>query len=122
MSKEEKKQIYEVWIIKYNDEPISILATDKYDESYEKWKFLTDVWVNALKDKTPFIITNPVVTAFDPGTVKEITVRPVMKVAESKYENPYHQQMMKNGLGNTLKSVSAVSVFNSEILDEGYSP
>lgn len=122
MVKEEKKQIYEVWIVKYNDEPISILTTDKYDESYERWKNLTDTWVNSLKDKTPFIITNPIVTAFDPGTVKEITVRPVMKVAESKYENPYHQQMIKNGLGNTLKSVNNASVFNSELLDEGYSP
>lgn len=119
--KEERKQIYEVWIVKYNDEPISVLTTNKYDESYEKWQELTNTWISALKDKTPFIITSPVVTAFDPGTVKEITVRPVMKISESKYENPYQQQMMKVGLGNTLKTNMGNSI-NSELLDEGYSP
>ena len=81
--KEEKKQIYEVIVLKHDGDYITMLTTDKYDESYERWKSLTSVWVEAIKDKTPFIITSPVVTAFDPGTVKEITVRPVMKVAES---------------------------------------
>lgn len=117
--KEERKQIYEVWIVKYQDEPISVLTTDKYDESYEKWKSLTETWTVALKDKMPFVVTNPVVTAFDPGTVKEITVRPVMKTTESKYENPYQQQMMKNGLGNTLRNNS--NIINPDLLDEGYS-
>lgn len=116
---EEKKQLYGVWIVRYNDEPISVLTTDKYDESYERWKELTDTWINAITGKTPFIITSPVVTAFDPGTVKEITVRPVIKVAESKYENPYHAQMVRDGLGNTLKNTS--NFMNPEILDEGYS-
>lgn len=119
MSKEEKKQLYEVWIIRYADEPMTLLTTDKYDESYERWKELTDIWIAALKDKTPFVITSPLVTAFDPGTVKEITVRPVMKVAESKYENPYQQKMMRDGLGSALKSTS--NVISSELLDEGYS-
>ncbi len=117
--KEEKKQIYEVWIVKYTDEPISILTTDKYDESYERWKILTDIWVAALKDKTPFIITSPIVTAFDPGTVKEITVRPTIKIAESKYENPYQQKMMKEGLSKALKTTS--NIINPDLLDEGYS-
>jgi hypothetical protein len=117
--KEEKKQVYEVLIIRYSDDPISLLLTDKYDESYEKWKTTTDIWISSLKDKTPFVITNPIVIAFDPGTVKEILVRPVMKVAESKYENPYQQKMLKNGLGNSLKNGS--NILNPDLLDEGYS-
>ena len=75
---EEKKQVYGLWIVRHNDEPICILTTDKYDESYEKWKTLTDTWVNAIKDKIPFILTAPVVTAFDPGVIKEFTICPVM--------------------------------------------
>lgn len=118
MQKEEKKQLYEVWIVKYNDEPISVMSTDKYDESYEKWIELKDTWMNALKEKTPFILTSPVVTAFDPGTIKEVTIRPVMQVAESKYNNPYHQQMLRDGLGKTLRNSG--NMLSSDILDEGY--
>lgn len=115
---EEKKQLYEVWIVKHNDEPIIAMNTNQYDKSFEKWKELTDAWVNALRDKTPFILNSPIVTAFDPGAVKEITIRPVMEVAESKYANPYQQKMMKDGLTNTLRSVG--NLVNTDILDEGY--
>lgn len=119
MQQEEKKQVYGLWIIRHADEAICVLTTDKYDESYERWKTLTDIWVNAIKDKVPFILTAPVVTAFDPGAIKEITIRPVIKVTDSKYDNPYQQQMMKNGLGNTLKNVG--NFINPDLLDEGYS-
>ena len=116
--KEEKKQIYEVWLIRHNDEPISALSTDVYDKAYEKWKELTDAWVNAINNKTPFILTSPIVTAFDPGAVKEITVRPVMAVTESKYDNPYQQRMMKDGLTKTMNNMG--NIINSDLLDEGY--
>ena len=118
MSVEEKKQIYEVWVVRYQDEPISILSTDKYDAAYEKWKEMLDAWVLSLKDKVPFMITSPVVTAFDPGQIKEVTLRPLMKVAESRYNNPYQQEMMKQGLTNTLSRPG--NILNSGILDEGY--
>lgn len=118
MQKEEQKQIYEVWILRYQDEPISVFSTDKYDAAYERWNELKDVWVNAIKDKTPFILTKPIVTAFDPGTIKEVTLRPVMKMPESKYENPYQQQMMRDGLTKTLRSPG--NAVSSELLDEGF--
>lgn len=117
MQKEEQKQLYEVWILRYQDEPISVFSTDKYDAAYERWNELKDVWVNAIKDKTPFILTKPIVTAFDPGTIKEVTLRPVMKVPESKYENPYQQQMMRDGLTKTLRNSGSPA---SDLLDGGY--
>lgn len=117
-SKEEKKQIYEVWIVRYQDEPISVLTTDKYDSAFDKWKELTSIWTSAVKDKIPFVLESPIVTAFDPGTIKEVTVRPVIKVAESKYNNPYQQQMMKDGLTNTLRNSG--NIINPNLLDEGY--
>jgi hypothetical protein len=116
VNKEEKKDLYEVWIVKYNDEPISVISTDKYDAAYERWEQLKDIWVNAIKDKVPFVLTKPIVTAFDPGTIKEVTLRPVMKMTESKYENPYQQQMLKSGLTQTLRN----SVPQHPILDGGY--
>lgn len=118
--KEEKKQIYEVVILKYDNDHISVVTTDKYDESYERWRNLTDTWISALKDKTPFILESPIVTAFDPGTIKEVLIRPVVKMEESKYQNPYQQQMVKNGLSNMLKNGGA-NIINPDLLDEGYS-
>lgn len=114
--KEEKKQIYEVWIVKYNDDPISVFSTDKYDAAYERWGELKDTWINALKDKIPFILTKPVVTAFDPGTIKEIAVRPIIQMAESKYDNPYQKDMIKNGFAKTLRNPTPAS----DLLDDGY--
>ena len=118
MKKEEQKQVYEVWILRYQDEPLSVFSTDKYDAAYERWNELKDVWVSAIKDKIPFILTKPIVTAFDPGTIKEVTLRPVMQMAESKYENPYQQQMLRDGLTKTLRNPG--NVLSSELLDEGF--
>lgn len=116
--KEESKQLYEVWVVRYQDEPLAAFSTDKYDAAYEKWKELTEAWTASVKDKVPFVLMSPIVTAFDPGTIKEVTVRPVMKVPASKYNNPYQQDMLKNGLTNTLRNPG--NILNSNILDEGY--
>lgn len=116
---EEKKQIYEVILLKHNQEHIVVISTDKYDTAFEKWEQLTKTWTEALKDKVPLIIKDPIVTAFDPGLVKEITVRPIMEVLESKYENPYQQSMMKNGLSKVLRNTQNSSG-SPDLLDEGY--
>ena len=114
---EEKKQIYELWILKRNQDHIAVTTTTDYDAVHEKWKELTNTWINAIKSKEPFVLLSPIITAFDPGDISEITVRPVMQVSESKYHNPYQQQMVRDGFAKTIKQGNPV---NSEILDEGY--
>jgi hypothetical protein len=110
---EEKKQIYEVLIIKQDHNHITVKQTDNYDSAFEKWNLLTEDWTKALKEKVPFILKDPIITAFDPGIIKEITVRPVMEVPESKYDNPYQKQMLKKGLSGMFNSIP-------DLLDEGY--
>lgn len=115
---EEKKELYEVLIIKRDQNHIVVMSVPSYDKCYEKWTELLKIWTEALKDKIPFVLKDPVVTAFDPGLIMEISIMPVMKVAESKYDNPYQKEMMKKGLSQTLRSNG--NALNSDILDEGY--
>lgn len=117
--KTEEKQVYETIIFRKDGEHISALQSIKFDEAVEKWKELNGQWEEAIANKKPFKIMNPIVTAFDPGLISEIAVRPLMKVPESKYDNPYQQQMMKQGLSNTLRQQGGHPV-NSGMLDEGY--
>jgi hypothetical protein len=117
MSKtEEKKQIYEVWILRHDDQHIRCISENSYDKCYESWKKLVGEWKLSISEKVPFSMSTPVVTAFDPGLIKEITLRPLIQVEESKYDNPYQQKMMRDGLANTLKGVGTVP----DILDGGY--
>lgn len=119
MSKtEEKKQIYEVWILRHDGEHIRSISDSNYDSCYEDWKLLSDKWKECVASKVPIVLDKPVVTCFDPGLIKEITLRPVVEVTESKYKNPYQQQMMRDGLGNTLKNNG--NIINPDILDQGY--
>lgn len=111
---EEKKQVYEVWILRHDEQHICCISEMNYDKCFEGWEKLVKDWKASLSEKAPFSMSKPVVTAFDPGLIKEITLRPVIQVAESKYDNPYQKQMMRDGLANTLKPTGP------DILDGGY--
>jgi hypothetical protein len=118
MSKtEEKKQIYEVWILRHDEQHICCSSEMNYDKCFENWEKLVRDWKVSLSEKSPFSMNTPVITAFDPGLIKEITLRPVIQIAESKYDNPYQKQMMRDGLTSTLKGVNNAV---SDILDGGY--
>jgi len=118
MSKvEEKKQIYEVWILRRDEQHICCISEMSYDKCFEDWKKLVSDWKSSISEKTPFSMITPVVTAFDPGLITEITLRPVASVTESKYDNPYQQKMMRDGLMSTLKGGNGPT---PDILDGGY--
>lgn len=113
---EEKKQVYEILIIRNDQNHISALQSDNYDKCFERWEELTKIWTEAVEGEKPFVLKDPIVTAFNPGLIREITIRPVMTVSESKNENPYHKRMMKDGLSATLNNVTG----GSDLLDGGY--
>lgn len=116
---EEKSQFYGVWILRSDNEHITALETDKYDKAHELWLKLSDTWEDAVKNNKPFRLTAPVVTAFSPSLIVEITIRPLTASAEeSKYQNPYQQAMRKQGLSNMLNGGSNVA--NPDLLDGGY--
>lgn len=105
---------YGVYVLKRSEDHIAVLETDKYDDAYNLWVELKDRWAVSIKEQKPFELTAPIVTAFDPGLVYEITVRPVPQVApELNTNNPYAKKMQQEGFG---------AMFNNQgpILDAGY--
>ena len=112
-AKEEKKALYGLFIYRRDGEHLSVLESTNYDEVFETYKHLKTQWAACVKDHTPFELTKPIVTSFDPGLIYEMTIKPVVETLSSRYENPYQQQMVKNGFSNTFRP-------SSEILDDGY--
>lgn len=117
-AKPEEKQVYETIIFRTDGQHISALQSINFDEAVEKWKELNSSWEESISNKKPFKIMKPIVTSFDPGLISEIAVRPLIKVSESKYDNPYQQEMMKKGLSGMLRQSG--HPVNSGMLDEGY--
>lgn len=115
---EERKQIYEVWILRHDGEHICSMSSTDYDKCFEDWQSLSGKWKEAIVAKSPIDLIKPLVTCFDPGLIKEITLRPVVSITESKHQNPYQQKMMRDGLTNTLKNNG--NIINPDILDQGY--
>lgn len=112
MSKEEKKPLYGLYVMRRDENHIIVIESLNYDEVFEAYKKLVVEWGNAVKERLPFSLSSPVVTTFDPGLIYEITVRPIMPEQNvSKYDNPYQQKMMKNGFQN---------MFGADVLDGGY--
>lgn len=115
---EESKQSYEVIIFRMDNNHILFLQTLSFDEAVDRWKELNTNWEDSLSNKRPFKLMQPLVTSFDPGLIKEIRVQPLMKVEESKYNNPYQQKMMKEGLSGMLQQKG--NAINPNMLDEGF--
>ena len=116
MQNKEESPTYGTIIMLRGAEPIIALETKKYDEAFEVWKTLKDQWATCIKDSVPFELTSPIVTAFDPNLIYEITVKPVVETTSNKNYNPYKQAMNKHGLANTLGN----SQILSDVKDGGY--
>lgn len=114
--KEEKKTVYVLHILRRDENHISVIESNNYDEVYEQYKLLIENWNICIKEQKPFSLSFPVVTTFDPGLIYEITVRPLMaEQNDTKYDNPYQQKMMKTGFQNMFSTTPS-----SDLLDNGY--
>lgn len=119
MSKEEKKvQIYALWVLRKDEQHIEVLESSKYDEVYEAYQKIKARWTECVKDRSPFELTTPMITVFDPGLIYEITIKLVTETPESRYENPYQRQAQKNGFMNALRNPQPEGV--GDLLDNGY--
>lgn len=117
MKQEEKKSVYGVFILRNDGQHISVVETDSYDKAFELWGKLSQDWEDAVTANKPFKLTDPIVTAFAPGLISEITVRPLATTTESKYQNPYEARMMKQGL-SSMANLGDSTV--GPVLDGGY--
>ena len=118
MSVEEKK-VYEVLILRIDDAHITALRSESYDECYEKWQILHKDWKKSSDENEPFVMKEPLVTAFNPTLIKEITLVPVILQEQNKHNNPYQQEMLDKGLGETLTKYRGKQA-SGDLLDGGY--
>jgi hypothetical protein len=109
-----EKQKYGLYVLRRDGDHIIVLETENYDEVFALWKETKELWTTSIKEQKPFELTKPIVTAFDPGLISEVTIRPLIK-ASMNQNNPYVQKMQQDGFANTFNSVRGNSM-----LDNGY--
>ncbi len=110
----EQKMVYEVLVLRTDQNHIVALESNNYDECFNCWVELTSQWEECAKESKPFQITDPIVTSFSPGMISEIRIVPVTsEEMKSKSHNPYYNQMMQNGFANTFGQ-------GVDMLDQGY--
>jgi len=115
-NKEEKATTYGALVKKRDGDFIVAIESNDYDEVFEEWQKLKDQWADCVKESKPFELTSPIVTAFDPNLIYEITVQPVVETTSSKHANPYKAAMQQHGFSNTVGN----SQILSDVKDGGY--
>lgn len=119
MKETEEKQKYYVAILRRDGNNIIATETEDFEEAHKIYKEMLKEWKRANEEKQPFEVKKPLITSFDPGMVYEITLRPFSANTKNSVnsENPYQQQMQRQGLGNMLGG-GAPNM--PDILDGGY--
>ena len=107
--------IYQVLIIRRDGTHIMAFETKDFEESKQRWRSLTDNWLKSLKEETTFELEEPIITAFDPGLIQEVTIAPVEE--QSKETNPYKANTQQNGLGTSLQNFTGGM---NGLTDSGY--
>lgn len=111
----EQNPIYAVQILRRDQNHIEVLNSTDFNKCLGRWKELHQLWAESSKEEKPFVLEDPMLTAFQPGLITEIRLIPITADMQNQSNNPYHKQMVQNGLGATLPSMSGV-----DILDNGY--
>lgn len=107
---------YELYIKRKNEDHLSIEIGEDFTKLKSAWERLHKEWTESISEKRPFVIETPVVTAFDPGLINEISLAPYTGQQERDPLNPYERQMQIDGFGKSINN------FNNthQSLDQGY--
>lgn len=116
MNKKEENTTYGVWILRRDGDHIQISETTKYDEAFQEWDKMQKEWALCVQETRPFVLTSPMVAAFEPSLIYEITLRPVVETTSNTNHNPYKKVMNQNGFGSTFGN----SQLLSDVKDGGY--
>lgn len=112
MAKE--KLVYGVIIFRQDAQHISAIESTDYDKCYECWKALQSEWATASKEQRPFVLEDPVVTAFSPSMIYEIKLIPVMteEMSTSASKNPYASKMATQGFSQSFPSAGGIDLLS----------
>lgn len=101
MSKD--KTIYQVAILRKDNAHIMVRETSNFEECLATWKALHTKWADSVKEPKPFVLEDPIITAFEPGLIYEITLKPLYEESTVDSSNPYQKAMVERGLSNSLQ-------------------
>ncbi len=108
--KTEAEVIYQTLILRRDGNHISIVESTDFEKCYKAWETLQGQWAECAKEVRPFILKDPVITAFEPGLIYEIILQPVMSASKAVNENnPYAKQMLDRGFSNTFGNQDLLS-------------
>lgn len=101
--KTEEEVVYEVLILRKDGQHITAMQSIEFEQCYKVWENLHNIWLECAKEVKPFILKDPILTAFEPGLIYEIILRPIMTAPKSLNENnPYARSMLDQGFSSTF--------------------
>lgn len=105
MSQKSSNTIYSVFVFRTDGQHLEPYTSDNYDKCFETWEALLVEWTSSVKEQRPFILREPLITAFSPALIFEIKLIPVASSdSGSKNNNPYSKKMHEEGFGRTFPS------------------
>lgn len=111
MTKQKPEEvIYQTVIFRRDGNHIAVVESTDFEKCYKSWEALQAQWAECAKEVKPFLLKDPVLTAFEPGLIYEITLRPVMPVTKTVNENnPYAREMLNRGFSSTFGNQDLLS-------------
>lgn len=112
-----EEQNYVVRMFRKDQEVFDCFKSSNFSECEQVWEKLHSQWQECHKEQKVFILKYPVMSAFEPGLIGEISILPDVKVLPGVDDNnPYKKQMTEKGLSHSLGSLGSVPNY----LDNGY--
>ena len=103
-------KFYEVYIKRKNQDHLLVEMSEDFSKLNKLWEVLHNEWKESVKEERPFVIKKPIVTAFAPGLIDEISLAPVTgQQQQQNPDNPYESAMRRDGFGKTLALIPTIS-------------
>ena len=109
-----EKLFYSVIILRQDGQHITAVdAIEDYESCTKIWSDLQKEWADSWKEQRPFVLLDPVVTAFNPSLIFEIKLFAVaVEQSQVRSNNPYQKKMMQQGFSNTFPNGSSIDVLS----------
>lgn len=113
----EEQSIYVVRMFRKDQEVFDCFESVDFSECKNIWEKLHTEWQECHKEQKVFLLKSPIISAFEPGLISEISILPKVNVLNKiDADNPYKKQMMDKGLSHSLRQTGIAP----NVLDDGY--
>lgn len=102
MAAELKDRIYKVLIFRADGKDIEAFQSDDFKAVENMFNGIELEWVNSTAEKRPFKMPAPHMHSFAPSLISEIKVESISKEEFQAQNNPYYQQMQREGFSGVM--------------------